>query len=1126
MNSRLKRALVVLLSLSMVFTLSGWPVLAESETCLDEPAAVVEEVTDTAAPEVLEEAPTDEAPATAVTEPEAGEAAAVPETASPAATREDNKSGDSDQTSVQSEAQTAGSAKEEAGKDEAGSDAAAAKTPVKAAAPSPAAKEASNEVSDVEQVKEMISKLPNCSDVKEADRAQIEAAQAAYEALSAEEQAALDEETGTYAYDTSQPYGRVLESALWGLWSLKEVDNTTTLAPGTYDAKSDPKLISSYSKGKSTSGRQKPWSVRSITVDKDHKVTAVLTVESSTYDGIYYQGQYYEKTNTSGNCTFEIPIELNTTFYFSGDSSSMPVPIAFSVTTSIDESGTAEEEADYSAVDAALKKVPKDLSIYTDETVNNLNKAINAVVRGKMASEQAAVDKMAKDIEDAVAALKKKDTKPVRTNLTITNKTGMFKAVDAYLLKEGGKEYLVMSLSGTGYHELFKGTYETAAANGDGTAKKGNGSWIHGHVNSNGKWEFKIPLESGESYVPCVAISNTYYGKYLNGQNALERAFYPRQFTIDRKAKTLVTDDYNETVKYKVTSKVADFKTESTASAKVTGGPNSNNYTVSMTLVMKDGTYDEVYYPTVSGGEVVTAKAAIKNGKFTITMQNAPMVEAFKDKKPVEMTFHVAADAPYSAAGKYVTRTVTINKKAGTIVIKGSPLTKKGDSSPEQGVDPVVPFDPTKPDKPGGQGSHGDQGGSASAVDASTTLADGEYTPDSFSWSGGSGRLAYIRCNKITVRGGKAYATIEFSSPNYDSLKASGGVYSKQGGGNSVFVIPVNLNANNTIVGRTTAMSQPHWITYTIYIGKAETAADAQKAKEAKKEAAEAKLKISDKAPTIIGLGAAEEDGEDTVEYAKYFRIFNYEDGVKLLSIDISQDTALLEEYTENSKRTVEVSESEDEVEYDEDGKVVAKSPNEYIEEQYRNNVVNYLLVPEDYEVPAGLDKEYIIVRVPSKKTFMASPEAISMMEQLGCLDAVSLLGMDEKEIKQKDLKESLEDEKVKLAGDTEKPDYAKVVKDKTDLAILPGDMLPDEIKKDAKDKDKLTEEAKAAQQHLEKVESRFTTLNVPVIVDRSAQEKDELAQAEWIKVYGALYGCEEQADKVFEELVKKADKK
>ncbi|MBQ1396673.1 MAG: hypothetical protein IIY84_05125, partial [Eubacterium sp.] len=417
-----------------------------------------------------------------------------------------------------------------------------------------------------------------------------------------------------------------------------------------------------------------------------------------------------------------------------------------------------------------------------------------------------------------------------------------------------------------------------------------------------------------------------------------------------------------------------------------------------------------------------------------------------------------------------------------------------------------------------------DSSKSTGAVDAGTTLADGVYTPDSFSWSGGSGRLAYIRCNKITVSGGQAYATIEFGSSSYDALKANGRVYSRSGGGNSTFVIPVQLNANNVIIGRTSAMSQLHWVEYVIYVGKAENEADAEQAKEAKKEAAEAKMKISDKAPTILGLEAEEEEeGEEKETYAKYFKIFRYKDGVRLLSIDISQDTELQKEYTENAKNALAASESEEDVEYDEEGKPIARSKEEFITALYKNNVINYLLVPEDYDVPAGLDKEYIIIRVPSEKTYLASPEAAAMMEDLGCLDAVSLLGMDEEDVKAKALKDALKDEKIELAGTTEKPDYRKIIKDKSDLAILPGELLPEEIKKDAKEQDKLKEEAEAKQEHLEKLESRFTALDVPVIVDRSAQEEDELAKAEWIKVYGALYGCEEEADELFENAVKEA---
>ncbi len=70
--------------------------------------------------------------------------------------------------------------------------------------------------------------------------------------------------------------------------------------------------------------------------------------------------------------------------------------------------GLTEKDADYSAVDAAKAKIPADLSIYTDETVEALNDAVAAVVEGKKASEQPVVDGWAKAIEDAVAGLRVK----------------------------------------------------------------------------------------------------------------------------------------------------------------------------------------------------------------------------------------------------------------------------------------------------------------------------------------------------------------------------------------------------------------------------------------------------------------------------------------------------------------------------------------------------------------------------------------------------------------------------------------------------------------------------------------------------------------------------------------------
>lgn len=66
------------------------------------------------------------------------------------------------------------------------------------------------------------------------------------------------------------------------------------------------------------------------------------------------------------------------------------------------------EPADYSAVDAALTKMPADLTVYTDETVAALNTAKANVVKGKVIAKQSEVDAWATAIEDAVAALKYK----------------------------------------------------------------------------------------------------------------------------------------------------------------------------------------------------------------------------------------------------------------------------------------------------------------------------------------------------------------------------------------------------------------------------------------------------------------------------------------------------------------------------------------------------------------------------------------------------------------------------------------------------------------------------------------------------------------------------------------------
>ena len=411
-----------------------------------------------------------------------------------------------------------------------------------------------------------------------------------------------------------------------------------------------------------------------------------------------------------------------------------------------------------------------------------------------------------------------------------------------------------------------------------------------------------------------------------------------------------------------------------------------------------------------------------------------------------------------------------------------------------------------------------DSGKSTSAVNNSTGLKDGVYTPDRFSWSGGSGRLAYIRCNKITVRGGKAFATIEFSSSKYDSLKANGRVYSKEGGGNAKFTIPVKMNANNTIIGRTTAMSQPHWVRYTIFIYKKGAAGGkGDNSAEGDDGHVTSTKKLSEKAPDLLGLKFEE---KVDVKYAEYFKIFKYEQGITLIEVDQSADTALYKKEKKDSKKDKKADNTEAVVEYDEDGKPIAKGQNEITEMLYHNNIVNYLVVPEKAEIPAGLEKDCVIINQPVEASYIASEPVLGRLVEMGLLDSVSDISMAEEAVKNKEVLAAIKDEKLEALDDAEKPDYAALVKAKADFAVFPDAVLPEIVPKKGATKDAKAESDKKAAK-LGIIQSRFSALGIPMIIDRSGDEKTNYAETEWVKVYGVIYGCEDKADKIFDDFVK-----
>lgn len=317
----------------------------------------------------------------------------------------------------------------------------------------------------------------------------------------------------------------------------------------------------------------------------------------------------------------------------------------------VDASGMNKQVAlDYTAADAALASVPEDLSIYTDETAKAVTDAVNKLKGNYKATQQSDVDTLVTALTDAVKALRKK-----AVSLTVTNKTGMFNVTDAVL----DNDKLIVTLHGTGYHYLYKGTYEEAVTNGDNRDK-----WIAGD-NSSGKWQFTIPVAEGETFVPIVAISHSYLTKYEQGKNSLERAFYPRQAVIDQNAATLVTGDYDHTKNLTVTNNVKMFKVD-TASLETIGGPNSNNYKEILHLTMGSTSFDKVFIGSAVDAAAAETTTDITDQKADLTVKaNAMGGEATVDylEKEVIFSFHsVKNDSWYE-------RVFNVNKTNGTLTI-------------------------------------------------------------------------------------------------------------------------------------------------------------------------------------------------------------------------------------------------------------------------------------------------------------------------------------------------------------------------------------------------------------------------------------------------------------------------
>ena len=771
-----------------------------------------------------------------------------------------------------------------------------------------------------------------------------------------------------------------------------------------------------------------------------------------------------------------------------------------------------------------------------------------------------------------------------------TAETGaqMFKVVAVELTVKDGDMKAKITLSGVAYDYLYMGTPEEAAA-----ADKS--AWIAGigtadYTTDDGQTKTGMQYE-----IPVAALDQPLT---VASHSEKRDKWYARTITIAsaslKKTSDLPADE---------TNKIADGIYEATAE---TGAAMFK--VVKVKLTAKDGKmtalitlsgvgYNYLYLGTAADAAADESAWIASKGEGEYTL-NGETKTGLQFEIPVEALDQGLAVAAHAVkSGKWFDRTITIAssslKKTGdlpsddnkgdtpkpTLVPTKTPTVSPSETPVVKPTSTPTPAPTQKPadTKPEQESKYeSDLSGGTSKVDSATTLADGVYTPDGFSFSGGSGKVT-ISCSKITVTNGQAYATIAFSSPYYGYVKANGNKYmANVSGGSSIFTIPVELNKNNTIIGMTTRMSVAHEISYNIFIslaaakkgGSTSFSTGFVKADGTTSTISTDNSKLDTTAPEIMGL---EYKAETKLAYAEYFKMYHYDEGITLLEIDMTKDTERdPEKQTEDDKKAedTDTAAAEDTVAATDEEEAAAASDSkktstekakdltEKTKELYEGNVVKYLIVPKDVEIPAGLDKDMIVIQLPVEKTYVASEDALKLLdEQLDAAESIKAVGMEQKDCQIENIAKAMEDKKISFDGAFDDLDYKALVKDEIDFAILPSEFLPGNAKdeedadaadetadtkaedqKDDKDdkttnekadEDKTPEELlKEENERLSDTAERLATLTIPMLVDRSADEKTDLAKAEWLKVYGVIFGCEDQANELFQQMVKAEENK
>ena len=327
---------------------------------------------------------------------------------------------------------------------------------------------------------------------------------------------------------------------------------------------------------------------------------------------------------------------------------------------------------------------------------------------------------------------------------------------------------------------------------------------------------------------------------------------------------------------------------------------------------------------------------------------------------------------------------------------------------------------------------------------------------------GGSGRASVTSPAKVEIKDGKAVATLEWSSPNYDYMVVDGEKYLPVNTeGNSVFQIPVEaFDQDIAVIADTVAMSTPHEIEYTLNFHAGENGQNAAKADTTGQEDADGAEKGQQTAavggnPAKTAAAPLTYDHSMELSYAENFAVDYYEGGYKLLTTRLNGDRILLVPKHQQAPKDAEA-----------------------------------LVSPSAEGEPGKL----IVLQEPVKNLYLVASSVMDMFAQLDSMDAISMCGLKEEDWYIPAAKQAMKDGTLLYAGKYSQPDYELLLSQNCSMAIENSMIY-----------------------HTPEVMEKLDEFGIPTLVEYSSYEEHPLGRVEWVRFFGALLDQEEKADQLFE---------